>query len=131
MELNHYLRIFSPPHRPPLLSFHLISGHRETRTPLLQSPLHQFDKGGQIYSLLMLCTHYICSPMRNRTSPHRLKVYCLHLFAIGEFIVSFHDIIIYILNGYLNGCPLVEQLCKPSVPNQVSYKLCTSTKNRT
>ena len=34
----------------------------------------------------MLCTHYICSPMGNWTPPHRLKVYCLHLSAIGEYV---------------------------------------------
>ena len=38
----------------PLRAF---AGHRETQTPLLQSPIQQFDKGGRFYRPLLLCTH--------------------------------------------------------------------------
>ena len=62
-----------------------LSGYRETRTPLLQSPIQQFVKGGQIYSLLLLYTH--SSPNRTRTyNPHLKRVQLYHS-AIGEYVL--------------------------------------------
>lgn len=104
------------------------SGHRETRTPLLQSPLHQFDKGGQIYSLLMLCTHYICSPMRNWTSPHRLKVYCLHLSAIGEYVPPLRiELRIFSLRGSSFNHSAIEVFNKTPVGDLNSHTTVLQT----
>ena len=59
-------------------------GHRETQTPLLQSPIQQFDKGGRFYRPLLLCTHYILSsPIRNRTLLSGLKVLSIHHQCFG------------------------------------------------
>ena len=65
----------------PLRAF---AGHRETQTPLLQSPIQQFDKGGRFYRPLLLCTHYILSsPIRNRTLLSGLKVLSIHHQCFG------------------------------------------------
>ena len=65
----------------PLRAF---AGHRETQTPLFQSPIQQFDKGGRFYRPLLLCTHYILSsPIRNRTLLSGLKVLSIHHQCFG------------------------------------------------
>ena len=70
----------------PLRAF---AGHRETQTPLLQSPIQQFEKGGRFYRPLLLCTHYILSsPIRNRTLLSGLKVLSIHHQCFGGICVS-------------------------------------------
>ena len=76
----------------------------------------------------MLCTHYICSPMRNWTSPHRLKVYCLHLSAIGEYVPPLRiELRIFSLRGSSFNHSAIEAFNKTPVGDLNSHTTVLQT----
>ena len=99
MESNHHLRIFSPPHWPPLPLPHIfcVSSGIRTHDPLIKSQVHLpaelrihfLFAGPEGFSVLRidhLC-HYsdIVYPMGLEPMTHGLKVRCSTYWATGRF----------------------------------------------